>query len=115
MGAVLDLILEAAGWNLGCGGRLEQAADLAGMLGVQGLGADDLVTVPTPHPVGHLYQAIQTFGVGAFVYTIPGSAENLLLWPTARGNYLRNGRPWKLLNNSPLPGSLFLLLNKREE
>ena len=25
---------------------------------------------------------------------MPGSAENQLLWPTGRGNYLRNGRPW---------------------
>jgi hypothetical protein len=25
------------------------------------------------------------------VYTVPGSANNCLLWPTGRGNYLRNG------------------------
>ena len=25
------------------------------------------------------------------VYTVPGSAENCLPWPTGRGNYLRNG------------------------
>jgi hypothetical protein len=24
-------------------------------------------------------------------YTVPGSAENCLPWPTGRGNYLRNG------------------------
>ena len=35
-----------------------------------------------------------TFGAGCFVYTVPGSAENMLLWPTGRGNYLRDGRPW---------------------
>ncbi|WP_437914236.1 VCBS repeat-containing protein [Sorangium sp. So ce302] len=26
-----------------------------------------------------------------YVYTVPGSATNCLLWPTARGNYYRNG------------------------
>ena len=43
---------------------------------------------------GDLEIAVQTFGVGCFVYTVPGSAGNLLLWPTGRGNYLRDGRPW---------------------
>jgi hypothetical protein len=42
---------------------------------------------------GALEIVVQTFGVGLFVYTVPGSAENLLLWPTGRGNYLRDGRP----------------------
>jgi FG-GAP-like repeat len=27
----------------------------------------------------------------AYVYTVPQSADNCLLWPTARGNYYRNG------------------------
>jgi hypothetical protein len=27
----------------------------------------------------------------AYVYTVPGSSTNCLLWPTARGNYYRNG------------------------
>jgi hypothetical protein len=43
---------------------------------------------------GSLEIVVQTFGEGCFVYTVPGSAENLLLWPTGRGNYLRDGRPW---------------------
>jgi hypothetical protein len=43
---------------------------------------------------GALEIMVQTFGVGCFVYRVPGSAENLLLWPTGRGNYLRDGRPW---------------------
>jgi hypothetical protein len=25
------------------------------------------------------------------VFTVPGSSDNCLLWPTGRGNYLRNG------------------------
>jgi hypothetical protein len=25
------------------------------------------------------------------VYSVPGSGTNCLLWPTGRGNYLRNG------------------------
>ena len=37
---------------------------------------------------------VQTFGAGCFVFTVPGSAENNLLWPTGRSNYLRDGRPW---------------------
>ena len=43
---------------------------------------------------GDLEIAVQTFGAGCFVYTVPGSAENQLLWPTGRGNYLRDGKPW---------------------
>lgn len=43
---------------------------------------------------GNLEIVIQTFGAGLFVYTVPGSAPNRLLWPTGRGNYLRDGRPW---------------------
>jgi hypothetical protein len=43
---------------------------------------------------GNLEIVAQTFGAGCFVYTVKGSAENLLLWPTGRGNFLRDGRPW---------------------
>ena len=55
---------------------------------VRGLAAGDL------DGDGDLEIAVQTFGVGCFVYTVPGSAGNLPLWPTARGNYLHDGRPW---------------------
>jgi hypothetical protein len=36
------------------------------------------------------------------VYTVPGSAENCLPWPTGRGNYRRNGLSRFLPANGPL-------------
>ncbi|MFV2074335.1 MAG: hypothetical protein ACC742_17040, partial [Thermoanaerobaculales bacterium] len=36
---------------------------------------------------------VQTFDHGMDVFTIPGSAENCLLWSTARGGPLRMGQP----------------------
>jgi len=51
---------------------------------------------------GTLEILTQTFGAGFFIYTVPGSAENQLLWPTARGNFLRDGQP---LPASVTPGS----------
>ena len=59
-----------------------------------GKGAPAAPTVMDLTGDGTLEIVVQTFGVGYFVYTVPGSAENLLLWPTGRGNYLRDGRPW---------------------
>jgi len=59
---------------------------------------------------GNLEIVVQTFGVGAFVYTVPDSAENLLLWPTGRGNYLRDGRPWEVPMRKPPIGPFMLLL-----
>jgi hypothetical protein len=41
---------------------------------------------------GDLEIFIQTFQHGMEVYSIPGSAENCLLWPTARGGPLRMGQ-----------------------
>ncbi len=41
---------------------------------------------------GDLEIIVQTFGGKLFVYTVPGSGTNLMLWPTGRGNYLRNGQ-----------------------
>jgi hypothetical protein len=35
---------------------------------------------------------IQTFEHGMDIYTVPGSANNNLTWPTSRGNYLRTGQ-----------------------
>jgi hypothetical protein len=40
---------------------------------------------------GTLEILVQTFGAGFFIYTVPGSATNQILWPTARGNFLRDG------------------------
>ncbi len=42
---------------------------------------------------GDLEVFVQTFEHGLDVFTIPGSAENCLLWPTARGGPLRMGQP----------------------
>lgn len=59
-----------------------------------GKGAPAAPTVMDLTGDGTLEIIVQTFGAGCFVYTVPGSAENQLLWPTGRGNYLRDGRPW---------------------
>ena len=59
-----------------------------------GKGAPAAPTLMDLNGDGTLEIVIQTFGAGCFIYTVPGSAENLLLWPTGRGNYLRDGRPW---------------------
>jgi hypothetical protein len=59
-----------------------------------GKGAPAAPTVMDLNGNGTLEIIVQTFGAGCFVYTVPGSAENRLLWPTGRGNYLRNGQRW---------------------
>ena len=41
---------------------------------------------------GDLEIIVQTFGGSLFVYSVPGSDTKLLLWPTGRGGYLRQGR-----------------------
>ncbi len=42
---------------------------------------------------GQLEIFVQTFEHGMDVFTVPGSANNCLLWPTARGGPLRMGQP----------------------
>lgn len=42
---------------------------------------------------GQLEVVVQTFDHGLDVFTVPGSAANCLLWPTARGGPLRTGSP----------------------
>jgi hypothetical protein len=42
---------------------------------------------------GQLEIFVQTFEHGLDVFSVPGSAENCLLWPTARGGALRMGQP----------------------
>ena len=76
-----------------------------------GKGAPAAPTVMDLNGDGNLEIIVQTFGAGAFVYTVPGSAENLLLWPTGRGNYLRDGRPWSKPAEKPsvLPAIMLLL------
>ncbi|MEW6186988.1 MAG: VCBS repeat-containing protein [Thermodesulfobacteriota bacterium] len=75
-----------------------------------GKGAPAAPTLMDLNGDGTLEIVVQTFGVGCFIYTVPGSAENLLLWPTGRGNYLRDGRPWK--TRTPIISPILdLLLN----
>ncbi len=57
-----------------------------------GKGAPAAPTVMDTDGDGSLEILVQTFGAGLFIYTVPGSAGNQLLWPTARGNFLRDGR-----------------------
>ncbi len=57
-----------------------------------GKGAPAAPTVMDADNNGTLEILVQTFGAGLFIYTVPGSKENLQLWPTARGNFLRDGR-----------------------
>ena len=60
-----------------------------------GNGAPAAPTVADLDGDGALEIFIQTFEHGMDVYTVPGSAENCLLWPTARGGPLRMGQPSK--------------------
>jgi hypothetical protein len=41
---------------------------------------------------GQLEVFVQTFDHGMDVFTVPGSADNCLMWPTARGGPLRSGQ-----------------------
>ena len=75
-----------------------------------GKGAPAAPTVMDLTGDGALEIIVQTFGAGCFIYTVPGSAENLLLWPTGRGNYLRDGRPWPVTKPSLPPAIPMLLL-----
>jgi len=59
-----------------------------------GKGAPAAPTTMDLNGDGTVEIVVQTFGVGCFVFTVPDSAENQLLWPTGRGNYFRDGRPW---------------------
>lgn len=61
-----------------------------------GNGAPAAPTVADLDGDGTLEIFIQTFEHGMDIYTVPGSAENCLLWPTARGGPLRMGQPSKM-------------------
>lgn len=67
-----------------------------------GRGAPAAPTVMDLDNDGDLEIVVQTFGAGAFVYSVPGSAENQLIWPTGRGNYLRDGQSWMAANGANL-------------
>jgi len=75
-----------------------------------GKGAPAAPTIMDVDGNGNLEILVQTFGAGFFIYTVPGSAENLLLWPTARGNFVRDGRPSSGGNGRIMP-PIFLLLD----
>ncbi len=71
-----------------------------------GKGAPAAPTVMDVDGNGTLEILVQTFGAGLFIYSVPGSRENMQLWPTARGNFLRDGRPSRGLGAPPpQPGS----------
>ena len=70
-----------------------------------GKGAPAAPTVMDLNGDGNLEIVVQTFGVGCFIYSVPGSSENLLLWPTGRGNYLRDGRPWTSARKGDIDGN----------
>ncbi len=42
---------------------------------------------------GQLEVLVQTFDHGLDIFTVPGSADNCVAWPTARGGALRMGQP----------------------
>ena len=71
-----------------------------------GKGAPAAPTVMDVNGDGNLEILVQTFGAGFFIYSVPGSMENLQIWPTARGNFLRDGRPNKTPGSAPTtPGN----------
>lgn len=74
-----------------------------------GKGAPAAPTIMDIDGDGSLEILVQTFGAGFFIFSVPGSAENLQLWPTARGNFLRDGRP-VITRGRYSPSLHFLLL-----
>ncbi|MGH7436496.1 MAG: FG-GAP repeat domain-containing protein, partial [Polyangiaceae bacterium] len=56
-----------------------------------GIGIPAAPTIGDLDGNGTLEIVVSTFDHGLDVFTVPGSADNCLLWPTGRGNYLRNG------------------------
>ena len=77
-----------------------------------GKGAPAAPTLMDLNGDGTLEIVVQTFGAGCFVYTVPGSAENLLPWPTGRGNYLRDGRASTTRPRTPSFSPILLLLQE---
>jgi hypothetical protein len=56
-----------------------------------GIGIPSAPTIADLDGDGQLEILVQTFEHGIDVFTVPGSGKACLLWPTARGNLLRNG------------------------
>ncbi len=61
-----------------------------------GNGAPAAPTVADMDNDGQLEILVQTFDHGMDIFTVPGSGCSCLLWTTARGGPLRNGRPNEL-------------------
>lgn len=56
-----------------------------------GIGAASAPTIADLDGDGQVEILVQTFDHGIDIFTVPGSGEACLLWPTARGNLLRDG------------------------
>jgi hypothetical protein len=56
-----------------------------------GIGIPAAPTIADLDGDGALEIVVTTFDHGIDVFTVPGSGNNCMLWPTGRGNYLRNG------------------------
>lgn len=56
-----------------------------------GIGVPAAPTVADLDGDGTLEIVVTTFDHGLDIYTVPGSGTDCLLWPTGRGNWLRNG------------------------
>jgi hypothetical protein len=56
-----------------------------------GIGIPAAPTIADLDGNGTLEIVVTTFDHGLDVYTVPGSGTGCLLWPTGRGNWLRNG------------------------
>lgn len=56
-----------------------------------GIGVPSAPTIADLDGDGQLEILVQTFEHGIDVFTVPGSGKGCLVWPTARGNLLRNG------------------------
>jgi hypothetical protein len=56
-----------------------------------GIGSASSPTIADLDGDGQLEILVQTFEHGIDVFTVPGSGKACLLWPTSRGNLLRNG------------------------
>jgi hypothetical protein len=57
-----------------------------------GIGIPAAPTIGDLDGDGQLEIAVLTFDHGVDVFTVPGSKTSCLLWPTGRGNWLRNGQ-----------------------